>query len=71
MSGRPWEYRIVAMDGLDEAALNALGAGGWELVTIDGGNAILKRPGPDFRDRITLAQREALDTMPEDRTDEA
>ncbi len=39
-----WQYRILPCPGWDEAALNRLGAEGWELVgfTKDGA-AVLKR----------------------------
>jgi hypothetical protein len=54
-----WEYRIES--DLAEAALNRLGAEGWELVAVDtrNGNATcyLKRPRLDFREQVTLEQK--------------
>ena len=61
MSGEPttWEYRIV--DEQDEPDLAALGREGWELVGVaDGDGAVrlyFKRPGLDFRERVTLDQK--------------
>jgi len=54
-----WEYFTIRND--DE--LNALGREGWELVAVrpdeSGGGATfyLKRPGHDFRERVTLEQK--------------
>lgn len=54
-----WEYRTEPDDRAD---LAALGRDGWELVGIGPtGTLYFKRPGPDFRDRITLAQRAAVE----------
>jgi D-ribose pyranase len=53
---RTWEYRIGSGLGVDE--LNALGAEGWELVAVQDGIFYLKRPGLDFKERVTLEQRE-------------
>lgn len=60
---RTWEYRIAV--GLDEAALNALGAEGWELVAVtgetlgsDSPTLFFKRPGLSFRERVTLEQKQ-------------
>ena len=57
-----WEYHLEQSDALDADRLRALGRDGWELVTIDpvAQRAIFKRPGPDYRERITLAQREQV-----------
>lgn len=58
----PWEYRVEPSGDLDEGHLDALGRDGWELATIDpAGRAIFKRPGPVYRERITLAQRERVE----------
>lgn len=57
-----WEYLTESADALaDDDRLKALGADRWELITIHDGAAIFKRPGPDYRERITVAQRERLD----------
>ncbi len=50
-----------------------MGRDGWELVTIEpgSGSAIFKRPGPDYRERITLAQRERVQSEMEGGSDEA
>ncbi|GIW04504.1 MAG: hypothetical protein KatS3mg059_1124 [Thermomicrobiales bacterium] len=60
---RTWEYRITV--GLDEAALNALGAEGWELVAVTGDTLgtdsptlFFKRPGLSFRERVTIDQKQ-------------
>ena len=54
-----WEYRIAP--DLSEAEMNRLGADGWELVAVGADGAIpvfyLKRPGLDFRERVTLDQK--------------
>lgn len=52
---RTWEYRTGTGLGVDE--LNALGAEGWELVAVQDGTFYLKRPGLDFKERVTLEQR--------------
>ncbi len=55
-----WEYR----KSLDEGELEDLGREGWELVAAlpGGGGAgavfYFKRPGPDFREEVTLDQKE-------------
>ena len=61
MSGpaQTWEYRTVEGD-LSEAALAALGREGWELVGSgpgEHGRLYFKRPGLDFRERVTLDQK--------------
>ena len=53
-----WEYHTTQ----DAAALPALGQAGWELAGVapgpDGAPVFyLKRPAPDFRERITLEQK--------------
>ena len=55
-----WEYRTV--DVLDPRMdLNALGREGWELVGTFADNGVpmhcFKRPGLDFRERVTLDQK--------------
>ncbi|WII35769.1 hypothetical protein [Paenibacillus thiaminolyticus] len=63
MSLVTWEYRIEH----DAAALNELGQSGWELVAVTVVDGIeqmyLKRPGPTFRELITLDQREEVARM--------
>ena len=54
-----WEYRVVREnDGPD---LEVLGREGWELVGIAGSDdtarLYFKRPGRDFRERVTLDQK--------------
>lgn len=61
-----WEYLTAPASSLDQERLNALGADGWELVTVHDVAAIFKRVGPDYRERITIAQRERLDAERED-----
>ena len=62
MSGEipTWEYRTI--DALDpDLDLDALGRDGWELVAaldLAGVPTLyLKRPGPGFRERVTLDQK--------------
>ena len=50
-----WEYRRV----VGEVELEVLGAEGWELVALQGGEWIFKRPEPEPAERFTLDQREA------------
>jgi D-ribose pyranase len=50
-----WEYHRT--DGKPD--LEALGREGWELVALDAGEWILKRPAPDLTERFTLEQRDA------------
>jgi D-ribose pyranase len=49
-----WEY---LQSDADSADLAALGAAGWELVTLWGNTWILKRPVPEPAERFTLEQR--------------
>ncbi|MCA9879257.1 MAG: hypothetical protein KC442_15810, partial [Thermomicrobiales bacterium] len=55
-----WEYLILQRT--EAGRLNDLGREGWELVAVSDGAGIteifLKRPLPDFREQITLDQRE-------------
>lgn len=68
-----WEYHLEPAAELTGERLNALGLEGWELVAFrpDDDQAIFKRPGPDFRERITIAQREQLEAREKDATGEA
>lgn len=52
-----WEYRRES--AATPETLSELGAGGWELVGVDGGVAHLKRPSPSYRQWVTGLQREA------------
>jgi hypothetical protein len=67
MSHPTWEYHLEPAGDLSEARLNELGLRGWELVTIEpsSNQAVFKRPGPDYRERITISQRENLDLQEE------
>lgn len=60
MSGMEWEYLVVQQP----ESLNALGQEGWELVSVvPVGNQLkhyLKRQAPDFRQRLTKAQRDQV-----------
>ena len=61
MAGTPrtFEYRTVPAG---EADLAALGRDGWELAGVGStGTLYFKRPAPNFRERITLDQRRALE----------
>ena len=54
-----WEYRTATEADAD---LAALGRDGWELTGIGpSGTLYFKRPAPDFRERITLDQRRAVE----------
>lgn len=63
MTHPTWEYHLEPIDVLTASRFNELGLAGWELVTTfdASGQAIFKRVGPDYRERITIAQREQLD----------
>ncbi len=58
-----WDYLTTPADALTDERLNELGADGWELVTVHDGTAIFKRVGPNYRERMTIAQREQLDAQ--------
>ena len=62
-----WEYHTVTEADAD---LAALGRDGWELAGV-GPSGILyfKRPAPDFRERITLEQRSAVELSRGEPTD--
>ena len=67
MTRTAWEYHLAPAADLDHERLAALGRDGWELVTtLPGGEAVFKRPAPDLRERITLAQRERVERERED-----
>jgi hypothetical protein len=54
-----WDYLTLSRaDAL--ARLERLGAAGWELTTLDGETAVLRRPAPSFRERVTLDQKRAV-----------
>ncbi len=54
-----WEYLTASEAEVD---LAALGHDGWELAGVGpGGTLYFKRPAPDFRERITLDQRRAVE----------
>jgi hypothetical protein len=55
MQSSIWEYRTETAPDVEK--LNQLGSEGWELVGIDNGIFYLKRPGLNFRDRVTLDQK--------------
>lgn len=56
-----WEYLVIPEAERDR--LGELGMDGWELVAVGGETTepllYLKRPGLNFRERVTLEQREA------------
>jgi len=56
---RTWEYRSVFEP--DAALLADFGSDGWELVAVTGDEGRqrfhFKRPGLDFRERVTLEQK--------------
>jgi len=56
-AARGWRYRIEIDPS--EQSVSALGVDGWELTAIDprDGRFFFKRPGPTFRDRVTLEQK--------------
>lgn len=60
MRGVQWEYLIVQQP----EALEPLGLEGWELVSVvpvgEQLSHYLKRPAPDFRQRLTEDQRQHL-----------
>ncbi|MCC6945713.1 MAG: hypothetical protein IT335_14125 [Thermomicrobiales bacterium] len=55
MKPTTWEYRVERAPGA--AALNELGAQGWEVVSATQVDVFLKRPALDFREQVTLDQR--------------
>lgn len=57
MNRTVWEYLDETRP--DRERLNELGAEGWELVGVSDGIFYLKRPGPTFRERVTIEQRRA------------
>lgn len=40
---RSWQYKVLQLGTNDQDILNQDGVGGWELVTISGGKAYLKK----------------------------
>ena len=68
-----WEYHVEHSDKpLPQQHLNELGAAGWELVAAlpTAGHYIFKRAAPDLRERVTLEQRDAVQTERESGTAE-
>jgi hypothetical protein len=54
-----WDYVTATEADVD---LAALGRDGWELTGVGpSGTLYFKRPAPDFRERITLDQRRAVE----------
>ena len=55
-STHAWEYLTIQRDAGTDLA--ALGRDGWELVGVaEGSTLYFKRPGLDFRERVTLDQK--------------
>jgi hypothetical protein len=50
-----WEYLTIAEQDAED--LNALGAQGWELVSVSDSTLYFKRPALSFRERVTLDQK--------------
>lgn len=56
-----WEYTsIEALPSVSVDQLNTLGREGWELVFVERGQGILKRPMPDLREIVTADQRASV-----------
>lgn len=56
---RAWEYLHLDVSEAGQPDLSALGNHGWELVSAANG-LVLKRPVPEFRERVTLDQKRAV-----------
>ena len=53
-----WEYLTVQSDPRPDAdTLDRLGRDAWELAAASGATLYFKRPGPDFRERVTIDQK--------------
>jgi hypothetical protein len=65
---QPWEYRLISMGNPlqpeTEERANAVGKHGWELVAIDAGVWVFKRPAQDEAEAPDALQAIIEETIP-------